>query len=148
MTNFLSNIGTNLRDIVCFVVYLDDHSNDGVRRFNVSRVHLLSIALVLLTAGIVAVILLARSGALGESAEDVERRHARDDSLFVTIDGVRLHYVDEGSGDTIVLLHGSYLDLTVWDEWADVLSSRMRVLRLDRSPFGLSGLDPSVNYGY
>jgi pimeloyl-ACP methyl ester carboxylesterase len=114
----------------------------------VSRLQLMSLVLSLCLVGIATYVLAARSGAFSTSANEIERRQARDASRFVDIDGVKLHFLDEGGGDTIVLLHGSYLDLVVWDEWADTLSASMRVLRLDRPPFGISGLDPSGAYSY
>lgn len=39
-------------------------------------------------------------------AEVLEARYGSPASQFVMIDGVRLHYRDEGRGQTIVLIHG------------------------------------------
>lgn len=93
-------------------------------------------------------ILAARAGLLTKQPAAVEQRYARADSRFTTVDGVRIHYVDEGRGPVVILLHGSYLDLNVWDGWARELARTHRVIRIDRTPFGLTGLDPRNAYSY
>lgn len=77
---------------------------------------------------------------------DLERHYALPASRFEDIAGIRLHYVDEGAGPAIVLLHGSYASLRQWDDWAERLRSRYRVIRLDLPAFGLSGPDPAGDY--
>jgi pimeloyl-ACP methyl ester carboxylesterase len=74
-------------------------------------------------------------------------RYRLPESQFIDIDGVRVHYVDQGSGEPVVLLHASYLSLHSWDELADLLDDRYRVIRLDLSGAGLTGPDPSGRYG-
>ena len=39
----------------------------------------------------------------------------------IDVNGVRLPYVDQGSGDPIVFVHGAFLDLRVWDPSFDRL---------------------------
>lgn len=59
---------------------------------------------------------------------------------FVTIDGVRLHYLDRGSGTPIVLLHGNgamAVDFAL-SGLIDRLASSHRVLAFDRPGFGYS----------
>lgn len=36
----------------------------------------------------------------------------------VQLDGVELHYVEQGAGPPVVLVHGSLADYTYW-EWSD-----------------------------
>jgi pimeloyl-ACP methyl ester carboxylesterase len=57
---------------------------------------------------------------------------------YLTVDGARLRYRDQGSGPAVLLLHGWTLDLDMWDALAAALRASFRVLRLDRRGFGLS----------
>ncbi len=58
---------------------------------------------------------------------------------FIEVDGRRLHYVDEGSGPPIVLLHGAYGSL---DDWRATVLPQLalthRVIALDRPGHGYS----------
>jgi pimeloyl-ACP methyl ester carboxylesterase len=63
-----------------------------------------------------------------------------------TIDGQSIHYVDEGQGVPIVLIHGSFGSLRAWNPWADVLKTKYRVIRFDLPAMGLSGPDPEGRY--
>ena len=59
---------------------------------------------------------------------------------FIEVDGVRLHYLDQGSGDPLVLLHGN--GITSSDFQASGLAGRAaqqyRVISFDRPGFGYS----------
>ena len=59
---------------------------------------------------------------------------------FVSVDGVRLHYVDRGSGEPIVLLHGN--GSTIQDFASsgliEMASEKHRVIAFDRPGFGHS----------
>jgi len=70
----------------------------------------------------------------------VKARHAREDegSKFVTIDGIDLHYRDEGEGDPILFLHGICDSLHTWTPWINNLKNEYRVIRFDLPFFGLS----------
>jgi len=74
-------------------------------------------------------------------------RYRLPESRFIDIDGVRVHYVDQGSGEPVLLLHASYLSLHSWHALADLLDDRFRVIRLDLSGAGLTGPDPTGRYG-
>jgi pimeloyl-ACP methyl ester carboxylesterase len=78
--------------------------------------------------------------------ESVIARFADAQSKFIDVDGVNIHYKDQGSGPPILLMQGTLGDLADWDGWADVLSKRYRVLRFDMPAFGLSGQLRSGNY--
>lgn len=101
------------------------------------------------SSGLLAVALAA--GALGAGAgassppprpteAELHLRYAVPGSREIEIDGVRIHYADEGKGPAIVLLHGSYASLRQWNDWAAVLKRRYRVIRFDMPPAGLSDL--------
>jgi pimeloyl-ACP methyl ester carboxylesterase len=73
-------------------------------------------------------------------------RHSDAASRFVDLDGVRVHYKDEGSGPAVLLVHGTFGDMADWDGWARILTPGYRVVRLDLPAFGLTGPIPSGNY--
>ena len=79
-------------------------------------------------------------------AAEVEAKWARPPSQFVEIDGVRMHYRDEGEGPVVVLLHANYSSLFMWEPWVAALRDRYRVIRLDLPAHGLTGPEPSGNY--
>lgn len=76
----------------------------------------------------------------------MRQRHALPQSRFVMIDGETVHYVDEGQGPAILLLHGSFASLRQWDAMAEALKARYRVIRFDMAPAGLSGPSPKHDY--
>lgn len=59
---------------------------------------------------------------------------------FVEVDGVRLHYVERGSGPAVVLLHGNGSSAAdfVGCGLVEALASRYRVVAFDRPGFGYS----------
>ena len=73
---------------------------------------------------------------------EVEARYADQDSRFIDVHGLRVHYKDQGSGSPVVLLHGTGSSLHTWDGWTEELSGDFRILRLDLPGFGLTGPDP------
>jgi len=63
-------------------------------------------------------------------------------SQFIDLDGVSVHYLDEGEGDTVILLHASYHSLRSWDPLTALLKDSFRVIRMDFANAGLTGPDP------
>jgi pimeloyl-ACP methyl ester carboxylesterase len=59
---------------------------------------------------------------------------------FVEVDGVRLHYIDEGDGPPVVLLHGNTVSLQdfIGSGLIAALAPRHRVIAFDRPGFGYS----------
>jgi pimeloyl-ACP methyl ester carboxylesterase len=80
----------------------------------------------------------ARQGLLTADDAELRARYALPQSRFVTLDGQQIHYVDEGRGPVVLLLHGSYGSLRMWEDWARILRTDYRVIRFDRPPMGLS----------
>lgn len=78
--------------------------------------------------------------------EELKARWASGASRFADVDGMSVHYRDEGSGPPIVLLHGTGASLHTWDGWAAALSGSHRVVRFDLPGFGLTGPDPHGDY--
>jgi len=98
---------------------------------------------------IVAVVVLLLIGAVvyrDVPATEVEAKWATPPSKFVVIDGVRLHYRDEGSGPVVVLLHANYSSLFMWEPWVASLRDHYRVIRVDLPAHGLTGPEPNGNY--
>jgi pimeloyl-ACP methyl ester carboxylesterase len=67
-------------------------------------------------------------------------------SRFLDIDGLTIHYRDEGAGPPLVLIHGTSASLHTWDGWVDRLRARHRIVRFDLPGFGLTGPSPSHDY--
>lgn len=59
---------------------------------------------------------------------------------FITVDGVRLHYLERGTGPALVLLHGNGVDAADWVHSGlfDAAAERYRVIAFDRPGFGYS----------
>jgi pimeloyl-ACP methyl ester carboxylesterase len=67
-------------------------------------------------------------------------------SKFVEIEGMRIHYRDEGAGPPLVMLHGFGSSLFTWDRWVRQLAGTRRLIRLDLPGFGLTGPAPDGDY--
>ncbi len=79
-------------------------------------------------------------------AEELEARYTTPASRFLNVDGVRIHYRDEGSGPPLVLIHANFGSLLSWDGWVASLKDQHRILRFDLTGHGLTGPDPSGDY--
>jgi len=56
-----------------------------------------------------------------------------------TRDGVRLHFLDQGHGRPVLLIHGHTLDLRIWDELVGPLhAAGRRTIRYDLRGHGRS----------
>lgn len=67
-------------------------------------------------------------------------------SRFLLVDGMQVHFKQEGHGSTIVLLHGSGSSLHCFDQVVAALGSTCEVVRLDLPGFGLTGPRPDRDY--
>jgi pimeloyl-ACP methyl ester carboxylesterase len=81
-------------------------------------------------------------------AADLEAKYASAASRFMNIDGVRVHYRDEGKrdGPAVLLLHANFGNLIGWDPWVEELKDAYRVVRIDFTSHGLTGPDPTGDY--
>ncbi len=72
-------------------------------------------------------------------ARKAEREHPAT-GRFVTVDGVRLHYIEKGEGPPVVLLHGNVVTAEDFatSRVLDLLAKRHRVIAFDRPGFGYS----------
>jgi len=73
--------------------------------------------------------------------EDLNALYSNEESQWMDINGLRIHYRDEGNpqGQPIVLIHGILSSLHTWDEWNKGLSADYRIISLDVPGFGLTG---------
>jgi pimeloyl-ACP methyl ester carboxylesterase len=72
-------------------------------------------------------------------ARKAEREHPPAGE-FVTVDGVRLHYIERGEGPPVVLLHGNVVTAEDFNTSGvlDLVAKRHRVIAFDRPGFGYS----------
>ena len=68
------------------------------------------------------------------------------ESRFVELDGNVVHYVDEGSGPILLMLHGNPVWSFVYREVIAALRDRFRCIALDFPGFGLSTGVPGYRY--
>ncbi len=59
---------------------------------------------------------------------------------FITVDGVKLHYLERGQGPVLVLLHGNGVDASDWEHSGllEAAAEHYRVIAFDRPGFGYS----------
>ena len=103
---------------------------------------------VALTIGFLAKAYLARQPAPPISLSEVREIYG-EDLKYIEVAGVELAYLDEGKDSegslekqTVVLLHGSFGSVHMFDDLAEHLKKNYRVLRYDQPPSGLSGPVP------
>ena len=66
---------------------------------------------------------------------------------FVELDGLSTHYLEKGSGEPIILLHGFFFDHNMWNASIDELAEKYKVYAIDLWGFGYSTRKP-LDYGY
>ena len=80
--------------------------------------------------------------------QELEETYKLPNSQFTEIDGIRVHYAEDGAKDApaLVLIHASYMNLRTWDALVKDLSPRFHIVRLDLLTAGLTGPDPKNDY--
>ena len=92
----------------------------------------------LITGGVIAATLAAAAVYTRAATKRIEREVPAD-GVFLDVAGARIHYVDRGSGPTIVLLHGLGAQLRNFSYGvADALAADYRVILVDRPGSGHS----------
>ena len=71
-------------------------------------------------------------------------------SDFVEVEGIRLHYLEQGSGEPVLLLHGWPTSSFLWRNMLGTLAEHNRAIALDLPGFGRSDkpLDASYSFGF
>lgn len=88
----------------------------------------------------------AMNFASDKSVEELTAKWAYDNSQFVDVDGMNVHYRINGSGPTLVLIHGTAASLHTWEEWTKILEKDFKVVSLDMPAFGLTGPNKTGEY--
>lgn len=78
--------------------------------------------------------------------DELKERYANEESEFIDIDGLEVHYRDEGEGYPLVLIHGTGASVHTWDGWVKVLKGDYRIIRMDLPAFGLTGPNAHNDY--
>jgi pimeloyl-ACP methyl ester carboxylesterase len=107
----------------------------------------LRIALVSILLLFVAILLLFGYG--DKSVGELKATYATPPSQFISVDGMQVHYRDEGNpldSLPLVLIHGTGASLHTFDAWTEQLKTKKRILRMDIPGFGLTGPFPHKNY--
>lgn len=83
------------------------------------------------------------------SVGELKAKYANPPSQFISVDGMQVHYRDEGNTSDslpLVLIHGTGASLHTFDAWTEVLKTKKRIVRMDIPGFGLTGPFPHKNY--
>ena len=81
-----------------------------------------------------------------KSLDELKPLYTDQESEWLNVDGMQVHHKREGTGDAIVLLHGTGASLHTWDGWVERLDDHFEVYRMDLPAFGLTGPDPDADY--
>ncbi|MQF49049.1 alpha/beta hydrolase [SAR202 cluster bacterium AC-647-N09_OGT_505m] len=64
---------------------------------------------------------------------------------FAEVNSIQLYYEERGSGFPLILSHGGYSDLSVWQESIQFFSQKYRVIVYDRRNCGQSSKTPNAD---
>ena len=91
----------------------------------------------------IALISLLSACASTDYAETVEAKYPPIGS-FIEVDGLNIHYLDEGAGPTVILIHGANSNIRDWKfALVDKLTAKHRVIAFDRPGLGYSDRPPT-----
>ncbi|MBU1168035.1 MAG: alpha/beta hydrolase [Proteobacteria bacterium] len=71
--------------------------------------------------------------------DTLKKKYAVTEKDFMRVQGIDIHFQDEGTGPVLVLFHGICASLYTWDGWAEALKGKYRIIRLDLPGWGLTG---------
>jgi haloalkane dehalogenase len=69
-------------------------------------------------------------------------------SHFIEVDGLRLHYLEDGAGDPVLLLHGWPTSSFLWRNVIGPIAENNRVIALDLPGFGQSAKPLDASYSF
>lgn len=81
--------------------------------------------------------------------DELKQKYSNSESEFVEIDGMQVHYRDEGNtSDSIplILIHGTGASLHTWEGWVKSLKKNHRIITFDLPAYGLTGPNPTGDY--
>jgi alpha-beta hydrolase superfamily lysophospholipase len=90
------------------------------------------------SAAVLATLVLAAAALVNRQLAKNAERDNPPGGTFIEIDGVRLHYLERGAGDALVLLHGNGSMIQDFEasELLQLASQNYRVIAFDRPGFG------------
>lgn len=77
---------------------------------------------------------------------DLKEIYTYQDSHFIKVDGLNVHYRKTGSGPVLLLLHGTGSSLHTWEEWTNLLKNDFTIISLDLPAYGLTGPNTNADY--
>ncbi len=83
------------------------------------------------------------------SVEELKDHYGASPSQYLEIEGMSVHYRDEGNPNDslpLVLIYGTGASLHTWNDWINELIKERRVIRMDLPAFGLTGPFPNRDY--
>lgn len=95
---------------------------------------------------VLVIILIASQLRCNIPVEELRLKYSSNESKFMEIQGMNVHYRVQGSGPTLVVLHGMAASLHTWEGWVDELKNDFQVVSIDLPAFGLTGPNPSGDY--
>jgi pimeloyl-ACP methyl ester carboxylesterase len=74
------------------------------------------------------------------------RKYLNNQSKFISIQGMDVHFRTEGAGPDLVLVHGAFSSLHTFETWVNHFKKSYRVTSFDLPGFGYTGRHPDGNY--
>lgn len=105
------------------------------------RIQVTTLAALVAAAALGSWFLAERRNAPPVTLAELQPRYGRG-ARQLEVAGVLVNYRDEGSGPALVLIHGSFGSLHMFDDMVRELGPGYRVIRYDQPPSGLSGPVP------
>ena len=105
--------------------------------------------IILVSFILVALLIVALHGHSDMPLENLKAKYAPAPSSFIEVDGMNVHYRDEGNANDsipLVLIHGTGASLHTFNAWAKELKKDYRVIRMDLPAYGLTGPFPDADY--
>ena len=96
----------------------------------------------LLTTLVVGILLVVLYGHRDIPLDTLKEKYANEQSAFISVDGMEVHYRDEGDQSDsipIVLIHGTGSSLHTFDGWTRDLDDDYRVIRMDLPALWVDG---------
>jgi pimeloyl-ACP methyl ester carboxylesterase len=80
------------------------------------------------------------------SYEEAVQKHAP--GKFVTVDGKKIHYIERGHGDPVILIHGFLYSTLMWKKSMDAFASKFRTYAVDLWGWGYSERLNATDYSF
>jgi len=77
---------------------------------------------------------------------ELQKKYTYEESRFIEVEGMQVHYRTVGQGQPLVLIHGTNASLHTWEAWTDILSKDYEVISVDLPGYGLTGPHPKQDY--